>query len=93
MIKKNKKALSPATVAGTALANKTGSWRTQKPQIEADICVGCSRCAKLCPDACILMKMDKNGKMKAMVDYDYCKGCGVCATECPVKAIIMAKDY
>jgi len=45
-----------------------------------------------CPDACILMKLDKNGKLKAEVDYDYCKGCGLCASECPVKAIIMKKD-
>jgi pyruvate ferredoxin oxidoreductase delta subunit len=93
MLTKNKKAIRPLAAAASALNNKTGSWRTHKPIIDPKICVGCSLCAKLCPDACIAMSPDENGKMKALVDYDYCKGCGVCAAECPVKAIMMAKDY
>ncbi len=83
----------PLAQPGTSLNNKTGSWRTHRPIIDPQICIGCSRCAKLCPDACILMQADKKGQKKAIPDYSYCKGCGICAAECPVKAIIMAKDY
>lgn len=78
----------PITKANTSVHNKTGSWRTHKPVTDHNICIGCSTCAKVCPEACIEMQ---NGKPKT--DYSYCKGCGVCAHECPVKAITMKKDY
>lgn len=91
--KKKKNNHRPLAQAGTSTDNKTGSWRTHRPEIDPNLCIGCSRCAKLCPDACILMKLDSNNQLKAEVDYDYCKGCGICAAECPVKAILMKKDY
>lgn len=91
----NKKISTPRPLAlpGTAVKNKTGSWRTYQPIIDQNICIGCSRCAKFCPEACISMQTDENKKLKAQPDYDYCKGCGLCAAECPVKAIKMEKDY
>lgn len=83
----------PLASAGSALNNKTGAWRTHRPIVDPQLCVGCSLCAKLCPDSCILMRKNPAGKLKAKPDYDYCKGCGLCAAECPVKAIKMVKDY
>jgi len=79
----------------SSLNNKTGSWRTFKPEVDANLCVGCLLCAKLCPDNCIVMQEKKEfaNKKKAEINYDYCKGCGLCAKECPVKAIKMIKDY
>lgn len=79
----------------TSLNNKTGSWRIFKPVTDYNICIGCSMCAKVCPDACILMKPQKkfDNKLKPATNYDYCKGCGLCAKECPVKAIKMIKDF
>lgn len=79
----------------SSLNNKTGSWRVFKPVTDYNICIGCSLCAKFCPDACIDMKAqaDFANKLKPVTDYDYCKGCGLCAKECPVKAIKMEKDY
>jgi len=85
---------SISTKPNSSEENKTGSWRTQKPIIDFEKCIGCSRCAKICPEACIAMKnakKDKNGK--PIIDYSYCKGCGLCAAECPVKAIKMEKDF
>lgn len=82
------------TKANTSLNNKTGSWRTQKPITDYSVCIGCSLCAKLCPEACIEMTArTDNPRLKPTTDYDYCKGCALCAHECPVKAIRMENDY
>ncbi|MFA4941493.1 MAG: 4Fe-4S binding protein [Patescibacteria group bacterium] len=77
---------------GSTKKNKTGGWRTFKPKIDLEKCIGCGLCARICPEGIIEMKNDKEGKLKPEVDYDYCKGCGACAAECPVKAIIMELD-
>lgn len=90
-LKANKVSKRPISTPGSSLKNKTGSWSTEKPKVEANKCIGCSLCAKLCPDNCIYMKAAKNGRLIAVPDYDYCKGCGICASECPVKAIRMVK--
>jgi len=76
------------TEPGSSKKNKTGGWRTLKPEINRDKCIKCVTCWQFCPDNSI--KMDKEGK--AVVDYDFCKGCGICARECPVKCIIITKE-
>lgn len=89
-----KKKISLITKPNTSLANKTGSWRTHRPITDYNICIGCSLCAKICPEGCIEMKETApESKLKPTTDYDYCKGCGLCARECPVQAIKMVKDY
>ena len=77
---------------GSSMNNHTGSWRTFMPETDPEKCIGCSLCAKICPDAAIAMKINAVGKLKPETDHDYCKGCGLCAAECPVKAILMKKD-
>jgi len=68
--------------------NKTGGWRTFKPIVNNDKCVGCKMCWFYCPDGAIKMIPYKN-KMGTGIEfnYDYCKGCGICAEVCPTKAI------
>lgn len=82
----------PYCAPGGSLINKTGNWRTNRPEVDFDKCISCSLCAKLCPEPCIDM-LKINNKLKPVIDYNYCKGCGLCAKECPVKAIKMKKDY
>jgi 2-oxoacid:acceptor oxidoreductase delta subunit (pyruvate/2-ketoisovalerate family) len=77
---------------GTTKKNKTGGWRTFKPKVNFEKCIGCGLCSRICPEGIIEMENDKAGKPKPKVDYDYCKGCGACAAECPAKAIIMELD-
>jgi NADH-quinone oxidoreductase subunit F len=49
-----------------------------------DKCIGCTRCAKICPVTCI------SGKIKELhvIDQDRCIKCGSCYEACPVEAII-----
>ncbi|MEK6265417.1 MAG: NADH-quinone oxidoreductase subunit NuoF [Clostridium sp.] len=49
-----------------------------------DKCIGCTRCAKICPVTCI------SGKIKELhvIDQNRCIKCGSCYEVCPVNAII-----
>lgn len=76
--------------AGSARKNKTGSWRTFRPEFTGK-CTGCGICTWYCPEGAIKI-MEKDGKKVAVVDYDYCKGCCICAEECPAKAVKMEKE-
>jgi len=71
-----------------ASINKTGAWRTIRPVVDEEKCIGCKICWKFCPDVAISM----NEADKAVVNYDYCKGCGICAKECPKDAISMIDE-
>jgi pyruvate ferredoxin oxidoreductase delta subunit len=70
---------------GWSRDNKTGSWRTERPVLDAGRCTDCGLCWLFCPDGCI-------ERDTWAVDLDYCKGCGVCATECKRGAIRMARE-
>jgi pyruvate ferredoxin oxidoreductase delta subunit len=89
-MKKTKQNISDRAICQpeSSLNNKTCSWATQIPDIDHNICIGCSLCVKICPDGTIAL-IDVDGHQKAEVNYDFCKGCGLCAKECPVKAIRM----
>lgn len=62
--------------------NPTGSWRSFRPVVNAELCTRCGICAQLCPEAAITI-----GPEMAIIDYTYCKGCGICSHECPLDAI------
>ncbi len=62
-------------------------WRTFKPVVDVEKCIGCKRCWVYCPENCI-----KIVDGKSVIDYAFCKGCGICVTECPVKAVEMKSE-
>ncbi|MDR3565240.1 MAG: DUF362 domain-containing protein [Negativicutes bacterium] len=52
--------------------------------VDQDKCVGCGRCAEICPEQAAVIT-----EKKAHIALDKCIGCGECMTVCPVKAIGM----
>ena len=79
--------------AGNSINYKTGGWRTFRPVIDSEKCIGCMLCYLYCPDSSILLEKDEKFGFKAVgIDLDHCKGCGICASVCPVKIIKMRRE-
>lgn len=67
------------------------------PKISMQTCIGCGKCADVCPILAIEMKKKENqtseqgtakaDKKQPVIDTEICLGCGVCARNCPVGAI------
>lgn len=76
----------PCFDAGYLVTTNAG-WRTEKPLIDENKCIGCFLCYLYCPEG-VIFKKDKT----VDIDYDFCKGCGICASECPKQAITMIPE-
>ncbi len=66
------------------------------PQVEDQICRGCSRCSRSCPITAISMVARRvEGKLanelRPVIDLERCIGCGVCAQECRKRALRMVQ--
>ncbi len=63
------------------------------PEVSLETCLGCGKCARVCPVLAIAMEEEKKNpdgtgtKKRPRIDKEICLGCGVCARNCPVKAI------
>ncbi len=57
------------------------------PKGPRSACVGCGKCAKVCPIPASTLAEDEHGKKHAAVNEEMCLGCGVCTRNCPTKAI------
>ena len=77
------------TEPGNASSYHTGTWRSQRPVYNRDLCILCWRCFIMCPDCAVSPDFDNN---RFAWNYDYCKGCGICAYECPKDAITMVEE-
>ncbi len=69
------------------------------PKTGLDRCVGCYRCAQVCPAQCIYIETerDPNTKKRLVTRYDIdalrCIFCGYCEEVCPVNAIVLTEFY
>ena len=57
-----------------------------KITFDADKCVGCGKCIKVCPFQAIVEK-EIRGEKKAQTIEAVCQGCGLCTATCPQGAI------
>lgn len=69
------------------LVSVNSGWRSVRPVVNTEKCVGCMQCYLYCPDGVISIE-DK----KAAIDYDFCKGCGICNKICKLNAIRMEAE-
>jgi pyruvate ferredoxin oxidoreductase delta subunit len=69
------------------LVEDFAAWRSSRPILDMDNCVGCFMCQVACPEAAIVVKNNRIGIL-----LDFCKGCGICAIECPVGALTMEPE-
>lgn len=65
------------------MESKTRTLR--KAFVDADSCVACGCCAKVCPLNAIAVFRGTT----ARVDRERCVGCGKCARECPASVIVI----
>lgn len=72
---------------GCAPASGKREQHSTRPFVNADNCVGCEKCAKVCPQAAAIIE-----NKKSYIDRQKCIGCGECMTVCSVKAIELNWD-
>ncbi|MFT4890204.1 MAG: heterodisulfide reductase subunit A, partial [Halobacteriales archaeon] len=78
-------ALGAAAKAGALLAKDTVTQEPLAAEIDPEACVGCTRCAQVCPYNAI----EGEAQEVHSVIEAACMGCGTCAAECPQDAITM----
>jgi len=76
--------------------------------METDDCIGCDKCARICPVDCITIETFKadgdlgktsDGTVKRLhlpvfdIDMAKCMYCGLCTTVCPTECLTMTKVY
>lgn len=69
------------------LVSVNSGWRSVKPVINSEKCVGCIQCYLYCLDGVISIE-----NKKAVIDYDFCKSCGICSKICKLSAIEMEAE-
>lgn len=69
------------------LVSVNSGWRSIRPVVNTEKCVGCMQCYLYCPDGVISIE-----NKKAVIDYDFCKGCGICNKICKLNAIGMEAE-
>ena len=63
----------------------------------SEVCVGCTFCARTCPDYCITVERVDTPGARCVTRYDLdltkCCFCGLCAEQCPTNALTHTGQY
>ncbi len=68
-------------------AGKMEMHAAGKPEVNADLCIGCAKCVAVCAFGAPSLK-----NRKSVIDHSRCVGCGRCISTCPTDAIEPAFD-
>jgi pyruvate ferredoxin oxidoreductase delta subunit/phenylglyoxylate dehydrogenase delta subunit len=68
----------------------TGSWRTERPEVDSSRCTKCGVCVQYCPTG--VMEVHKEEEQGLSIEWYNCKGCGICANVCPRQCIRMIPE-
>lgn len=64
---------------------------------ESEVCVGCTFCARTCPDLALRVERDDTPGARALTCYELdltlCSFCGLCAEQCPTRALAHTGQY
>lgn len=64
---------------------------------ESGVCVGCTFCARVCPDYCIQVERVDDPGARSVTRYDFdlskCSFCGLCAEQCPTGSLKHTGQY
>lgn len=74
-------------MGGGSRAGKMEMHNDGKPQVNADKCIGCGRCVRICAHGAPSVTGGK-----AYIDTSKCVGCGRCLGACPMDAIHTTYD-
>lgn len=74
-------AIKNLAMGGAAVRGKRDQHATHV-SVEAETCIGCGKCVKVCPQQALSLH-----NKKSVLDKARCIGCFECMTVCPVKAI------
>lgn len=77
-------------VATTFATVRTGSWRTERPEVDFSQCARCGVCSQHCPTGVIEVRQAE--EQCIFIDWYTCKGCGICANVCPKQCISMIPE-
>ena len=73
---------------GKLISSLLGKLLTSRPQLKASECVGCAKCANICPAKAITME-----NKKAVIDRDQCIRCFCCQEFCPTGAMKVHRTW
>ena len=73
---------------GKLISNLLGTLLTSRPKLKSSECVGCAKCANICPAKAITME-----NKKAVIDRDQCIRCFCCQEFCPTGAMKVHRTW
>jgi formate hydrogenlyase subunit 6/NADH:ubiquinone oxidoreductase subunit I/thioredoxin reductase len=73
------------------------SEATRCLRCESEVCVGCTFCARTCPDLALTVERVDESGARCLTRYDLdlskCCFCGLCAEQCPTSALVHTGQY
>ena len=73
---------------GKLVSKVLGKLLSSRPELTQDECIGCGKCAEICPAKAIVME-----NRKAVIDRDTCIRCFCCQEFCPMGAMKVHRTW